>query len=316
MTAQRSIHSCSLIISAYNQAAQMRLVLDSVLAQTVAPGELIVADDGSSDDLPEVIAAFRRRAGGLPILLLSQPDRGFRKHVIVNEAIRRTRSGYVIAVDGDMVLHRRFVENHLRYRDPRRVLCGYRGVKLGRAFTDDLLTGRRRLDDSFCGLLRHLARGDLEHAIRGVELHRTLVRRLLLPRRLGEWPTAEYLSGGNFSVDVDGLIAVNGYDETIGAYGYEDWELGVRLQRSGLHFANVSSSCITYHLWHPSSPRVHPRVKHRVRALTSLRCRYGLQALTEGSTVDDFEPLEEREAHPRHHWSSARPAPLPERPSG
>jgi glycosyltransferase involved in cell wall biosynthesis len=61
----------SVIIPAYNGAATIRRALESVLAQTHPPEEVIVVDDGSTDASAEIVAGF-----GGPIRLLRQQNRG------------------------------------------------------------------------------------------------------------------------------------------------------------------------------------------------------------------------------------------------
>lgn len=279
----------SLIISAYNQAAQLGHVLASISRQTVFPDEIIVADDGSSDDTAAVLASFGSAHGSPPLRHVWQEHRGFGKATIQNAAIRISGGELLIFADGDMVLHPRFVEHHVRYRAARRICCGYRGVKLGERYTADLLAGRRRFDGGVLALYRAAWAGDLEHPIRGVVLHREWLRRLVIPVEPSEWPRPTYLSGGNFSVDREGIERVNGFDETIDRYGYEDFELGVRLQRIGYEFFNVSSRCITYHLWHQRSKRVDPGVKRAIRSGTATECRVGLRTLAHGTTMRDYD---------------------------
>jgi len=52
------------LLSTYNSAAFVRPLLDSVLAQTYAPLELWVRDDGSRDATPEILAEYARRFPG------------------------------------------------------------------------------------------------------------------------------------------------------------------------------------------------------------------------------------------------------------
>jgi len=88
------------------------LTLKSVARQSVAPGEIIVADDGSG---PETACVVERWKGRLwaPLVHLWQPHEGFRLARSRNRAIAAANGNYLIIVDGDMVLHEHFVADHL-----------------------------------------------------------------------------------------------------------------------------------------------------------------------------------------------------------
>jgi len=49
------------IVLSHNYGALLSKALESILAQTVRPGEILVVDDASSDDTPEVAASFAER---------------------------------------------------------------------------------------------------------------------------------------------------------------------------------------------------------------------------------------------------------------
>src|ERR1700719_288784 len=51
----------SIIIPNYNYARYLRIAIDSALAQTYAPVEVIVVDDGSTDNSREVIESYGDR---------------------------------------------------------------------------------------------------------------------------------------------------------------------------------------------------------------------------------------------------------------
>lgn len=61
----------SVIIPTYNRAALLREALDSVLGQTFSNYEVIVADDGSTDDTPAVVSSY-----GNKIHFLRQANQG------------------------------------------------------------------------------------------------------------------------------------------------------------------------------------------------------------------------------------------------
>ena len=53
--------TASIVIPAYNVAATIRATVESALAQSFDNFEVIVVDDGSQDETPEVLASFGDR---------------------------------------------------------------------------------------------------------------------------------------------------------------------------------------------------------------------------------------------------------------
>jgi len=69
--ARSLVATVSVIIPTYNHAAFLPEALESVFAQTCSPLEVIVVDDGSTDETAEVLRVYERR-----IRVISQPNRG------------------------------------------------------------------------------------------------------------------------------------------------------------------------------------------------------------------------------------------------
>jgi len=93
MTAMTS--KVSVIIPCYNAARYVGETLESVRRQTWRNLEVIVVDDGSTDDSARIVDAFE----GLDITLLRQPNRG--QTVALNAGLARASGNFVQYLDAD-----------------------------------------------------------------------------------------------------------------------------------------------------------------------------------------------------------------------
>ena len=113
----------SVVIPLYNKSADIERTLRSVLAQTLAPREIIVVDDGSTDDS----ATIAQRIGGDRITLIRQQNQGV--SVARNNAIVAAQSRWVALLDGDDVWMDDYIETvaEMIQRWPD---CGAYGVRV------------------------------------------------------------------------------------------------------------------------------------------------------------------------------------------
>ena len=272
--------ACSLIVGAYNQARQLALLLESAGRQTRRDFEIIIADDGSSDDTSNVIGASESRLQGIPVRHLWHEDLGFRKTIILNQAVRESSADYLVFVDGDMILHPLFIEMHLLHAHPDKVWCGWRGVKLKIDYARRLMNRETGFDYSIRSIIWRSMRGAVSRPFRALVLRNKLLRELIARER-------GRLSGCNYSLFRYRYEQANGMDETILQYGYEDYEFGHRLQLNGMVLEGISHCANTYHLEHPKKPAGSvSEIKSRIDRATFPRCRHGLELLSEGSSND------------------------------
>jgi glycosyltransferase involved in cell wall biosynthesis len=92
LKASPSVGDVSVVIPAYNVAAFLPETLASVFAQTLLPAEVIVVDDGSTDDTAEIARNFGAT-------VISRANGGI--SAARNTGIRAARCGYVALLDAD-----------------------------------------------------------------------------------------------------------------------------------------------------------------------------------------------------------------------
>jgi glycosyltransferase involved in cell wall biosynthesis len=93
----------SVVIPTYNSASTIRQTLESVLRQTTPPDEILVLDDGSSDDTVSILHAFEPR-----ITLMQQENGGVAN---ARNKLCKCASGDLIAfLDHDDLWHPRYLE--------------------------------------------------------------------------------------------------------------------------------------------------------------------------------------------------------------
>jgi len=97
----------------YNRAQLLGRVLDACFEQTAGPSEyeVVLVNDGSTDDTPAVIAGAQARAT-CPFTVVNQPNGGLAK--ARNAGLARSAGERVILIDDDVLPLPNFVEEHLR----------------------------------------------------------------------------------------------------------------------------------------------------------------------------------------------------------
>jgi len=89
--------SVSLVITTFNHGRVLADALDSAVAQTLRGVEIIVVDDGSTDDTPAVLARYSGR-----IRVVRQPNRGLA--AARNAGLAAAHGSYVSFLDADDVM--------------------------------------------------------------------------------------------------------------------------------------------------------------------------------------------------------------------
>ena len=95
----RTSESISVVIPLYNKEAEVERSLQSVVKQSLAVGEIIVVNDGSTDNSEYVVREFIKRHPEANIRLISQKNQGV--SAARNRGIEEASGEYVALLDAD-----------------------------------------------------------------------------------------------------------------------------------------------------------------------------------------------------------------------
>lgn len=233
----------SVVISTYNAPLALELVLTGYFLQRFSGSfELVIADDGSSQETAELIEKLDAQSE-IPIRHIWQPDEGFQKCRILNKAIAQAHGRLLLLTDGDCIPQPNMLQVHADRSSPGKFLTG----------------GYLKLPPQVSKLVTKssIEKGAIFRPLwltqNGFVLSPKLLK-LMIPRPLDRLanrltPTKRTWNGHNASCYRSDAIAVNGFNEKM-QYGGEDVEFGLRLNYSGIRGEHIRFSTIPVHLFH------------------------------------------------------------------
>ena len=230
----------SLIITTYNWPESLFLVFKSIENQTIVPEEVVIADDGSTVETKEVITKFQKDSE-LNIIHSWQEDNGFRAAKSRNKAIAKSYGDYIILIDGDIILHPKFVQDHLNNAKAGYFIQGAR-VLFTQDTTEQIIISKR-ISFSFFS--------------KGLNSKKNSIHSNFLSKIFSTYKNS--LRGTrccNIAFFKQDCINVNGFNNEFEGWGREDSEFVVRLFNNGLNRKNVRFNAIQYHLWHKEIDRM------------------------------------------------------------
>ncbi|MGC1243151.1 MAG: glycosyltransferase [Chryseosolibacter sp.] len=267
----------SLIISVYKDVTSLRTVLEGLKFQRYRNYEIVISEDGESEEMRNFLGAYRCEN---PILHLTQPDVGWRKNQALNRAIQRSKGDYLVFIDGDCVLHHAFIENHVRFSGRKKILAGKR-VKLGPQFTtlfkeqiEDLLLLEKKVEKEKSGMRKDGAKFYEEAFYINPDGILSFIPRL---RKMHQ------LKGCNMSFFREDIETINGFDEDyqLPAIG-EDIDLTWRFKGLGFPLVSLRNLAVQYHLHHKENwtdQSVNLQLMEHKMGLRQYVCRNGLRKM-------------------------------------
>lgn len=269
-------NKASVIISIYGNTEFLQPVLDSLKLQTEKNFEIVISEDARHAHMKEFIDNYPFEND---CQHLTHDDIGWRKNRALNNAIKAAKSDWLIFIDGDCVLHSRFIEMHLRYADSRFVLAGKR-VKLDETTSSLLIQDISNLDQ--------IQRVLISRLIRGKGKMRFIEEGIFIPpdSLLGFIPRIRrlnHLKGCNMSFSRKAIEAINGFDEdyVLPAIG-EDTDLSWRFEAAGFRHKSLRNLAVQYHLWHAESwidQSENKKIMSEKQSINEYICKNGLRKL-------------------------------------
>jgi glycosyltransferase involved in cell wall biosynthesis len=202
----------------------------------VLPDEVVIADDGSTDDTRQLIADFQKDFP-VPIKHVWQPDEGFQLARVRNKGIAASSYEYIIQVDGDLILHPMFVADHIAFSKKGTFTGGSR-VLLNKTYSEELLRSEK--------INVNLLNNSTTNKLNGIR-SKALTAYLAESYKLNDIYS---LRGCNMAFWREDLLKVNGYNEELTGWGREDTEIATRLVNSGVIKRTLKFGAIAYHIYH------------------------------------------------------------------
>lgn len=235
----------SVIISVYNNVKALRCLLDSLKMQSEQNFEIIISEDAEHKEVADFCDSY-------PFVHsyqhLTQVDCGWQKNRALNRAIKAAKSDYLIFVDGDCVLHPRFVEFHLNLSGERLIVAGKR-VKLNEELSEllqDDVQNYKLIERKLLKMLLFGGKRGCKFVEEGIFLNPSTSFGLIqLLRKMRN------LKGCNMSFSKRAIYDINGFDEdyTLPAIG-EDIDLVWRFEAAGYKLVSARNLAVQYHIYH------------------------------------------------------------------
>lgn len=257
----------SVIVSTYNRPDALVKVVNGLFAQTCLPDEIIIADDGSTDDTRAALLPFLD-SQRISVKHVWQEDQGFRLAQIRNKAILASSGDYLVFLDGDCIPEGHYVQDHLHLARKGYFFQGKRVIVSQKAheafdFSDT---------QSVLCLLKHAATSALSN-------RHHIIRIPFFP----SYTTARLsgIRGCNMGFFKTDLLAVNGFNQAFKGWGREDSEIAVRLYKYGIKRREHPFRAICYHLWHRENTRqtidVNDQLLEQAMASDNYYCKIGIK---------------------------------------
>lgn len=229
----------SVIIPTYNRSNLLYETLYSLGKQNIDKSsfEVIICDDGSSDNTKEIIESFNEK---LNIKYFYQEDKGFRVAKARNMGIKNSSGDICIFIDSGCIAKENFIQEHINsHTSEKDVVIGY-------------ALGFTQFNNNEDTILSLYDRDNIGGSIEKLKEAKAYDMREQFYKYLGEYlglweaPWTIFWTV-NVSVKREFLQNCGGFDEWFNTWGGEDTDLGINLYiNKGKYKLNRNAIAIHY----------------------------------------------------------------------
>ena len=265
----------SVIVTLYNRLEYARNMILSLINQTLMIDELIFADDGSKEDVADVIKDLIAKCP-FEIKCVYQEDIGFRLARSRNNGARTATGELLIFLDQDVIMPDDFIEKIYNARKKKRIVFS-RGVlsyeRQKEKIQMDLNQGK-----NFSKIYKFVTsrqKSEIKKFVKRDILYRVLYKLKLRTR-------GAKIVGLIFSLYREDYVAINGFDENYIGWGHEDDDFGNRFFKYGGETYSFKFERYPIHMYHKSaSPKDgsvnenYYRKRKKEICKSNYKCEYG-----------------------------------------
>lgn len=225
----------SLLTVTFNRSKQLNNFFNTVSRQTIIPDEIIIVNDGSTDDTERIIEAWQEK---LPIKCINT---NFHEHRIScipkNIGLREIKGDTIIYSESELLLPKDTFEKMLNQKNDKNFVVNTQLWTMGKTAWEFMnyeevrhptLLFNHKYAMLVSGNMQNSKAPNSDEAISG---------------------SINCYSGSMFVASKKDIFAINGFDESMEGHGWEDWDVLHRLEVMGLKQIMYNDAPII-HQWH------------------------------------------------------------------
>ena len=200
----------SVIISTYNGAKKLPVILNSLWRQTHKNFELLIVVDGSTDNTMKVLQEWRNKFPDFKII--SQQNKG--RAAVRNTGVKNAKNELLLFFDDDLEVDENCIKDHIAYQTK----TNFEDIFVGQILDEPIETNDNK---EFIRYKKYLAKAWYNNKFRKE-------KRITENIFNGDY----YMSGANFSLAKNIFNQLGGLDESLNRS--EDFEFAIRAKAVGV----------------------------------------------------------------------------------